>query len=89
MQFKGLIYTTEFHIKDFMILTQKVPYFILLLEESKSSLKKKKSNILPGSEWKEPLVLCKPLVGHCSLFHQEEFWLAANPFFVRKLTKSV
>lgn len=49
----------------------------------------KKSNIIPGSEWKEPLVLYKPLVRHCSLSHQEEFWLVANPFFVGKLTKSV
>lgn len=48
----------------------------------------KKSNIIPGSEWMEPLVLCKPLVGHCSLSHQVEFWLVANPFFVGKLTKS-
>ena len=32
-------------------------------------------------------MLCEPLVGHCSLSPQEEFWLAANPFFfVSKLT---
>jgi hypothetical protein len=61
----------------------------LLLLESESSLKKNKSNTVPGSEWKELLVLCKPLAGHYSLSHQEGFWLVANPFFVEKLTKSV
>lgn len=50
--------------------------------------KKKKLSIIPGSEWKVPLGLCKPLAGHCSLSHQEEFWLIANPFFGGKLTKS-
>lgn len=32
MQLKGLIYTTEFYIRDFMILTQNVLHFILLLK---------------------------------------------------------
>jgi hypothetical protein len=47
------------------------------------------ADTVPGSEWKEPPELCRPWAGHCSLSHQEGFWLAANPFFVEKLAKSV
>lgn len=60
--------------------------FALLI---KITIKRKKLNIIPGSEWREPLGLCKPLVGHCSLSRQEEFWLVADPFFGGRLIKSV
>lgn len=60
--------------------------FALLI---KIIIKRKKLNIIPGSEWREPLELCKPLAGHCSLSRQEEFWLVADPFFGGRLIKSV
>lgn len=89
MQSNGLIYTTEFYIKRFYVSNPKCPLLLSFALKSESSLKGEKSSIIPGSEWKVPQVLCKPLAGRCSLSHQEEFWLVANPFFVRKLTKSV
>lgn len=88
MQFNGLIYTIELYIKKIMT-NLKGTLLLSFALRIKIIIKGKKLNIIPGSEWKEPLGLCKPLAGHCSLSHQEEFWLVANPFFGGKLTKSV